>query len=191
MKRTLRGLLRGLVLLTVALPVAAVQVSKETLPDQWALDGQTLALNGAGARDYGFLKIRVYVAALYLTKPERSSTAILGSTEPKALHLKFLRNVSRADTVAAWQHYFEQNCAAPCKLPQTEIDAFKLLVPESPLGDTQTYLFRADGVELLRNGKSLGTVRGAEFARLLLATWIGAAPTTPELKQALLGGRRD
>jgi len=169
---------------------SAVQVGKETLPDQWTLDSQTLTLNGAGAREYGFLKIHVYVAALYLAKAEHATDAILKSATPKVLHMRFLRDVSRADTVSAWEHYFAENCLAPCVLPREEIKAFNAIVPQSDTGDTQTYLFRPDSVELLRNGNSLGVVRGADFARLLLSTWIGAAPTTPALKQALLGNAR-
>jgi hypothetical protein len=166
---------------------SAVQVGKLSLPDQWTVDGEALALNGAGTRQYGFLKIDVYVAALYLRKPDRSEQSILSSTSPKVMHLRFLRDVSQKDTVRAWQVYFESNCQSPCVLPRESIAAFNALVPPSKEGDTQTYVVKPDSIEFSNNGRLLCTVRGAEFSKLLLSTWIGASPTTPELKKALLG----
>jgi hypothetical protein len=165
----------------------SVQVGKESLPDQWTVDGATLVLNGAGPREYGFLKIKVYVAALYVVQRNSSSEGVLDAKTPKVLYTRFLRDVGLKDTLDAWDYYFAQNCTGSCTLPKEQIEAFKALVPVTVAGETQTYLFRADGVELLRNDKSLGVIQGAEFARLLLSTWIGAEPTTPALKKALLG----
>lgn len=165
----------------------AVQVGKESLPDQWALDGATLALNGAGPREYGFLRIKVYVAALYVAKRDATSQGVLDAKTPKVLHTRFLRDVDLKDTLAAWDYYLEQNCTGSCTLPKQQIEAFKALVPVTVAGETQTYVFRPDSVELLRNEKSLGVIQGADFARLLLSTWIGEVPTTPALKKALLG----
>jgi hypothetical protein len=165
----------------------AAQVGKDSLPDDWQLDGNTLVLNGAGPREYGFLRIKVYVAALYVAKRDASSPGVLDAKTPKVLYTRFLRDVELKDTLAAWDYYFEQNCTGSCTLPKQQIQAFKALVPVTVAGDTQTYLFRPDGVELLRNDKSLGVVQGGDFARLLLSTWIGEVPTTPALKKALLG----
>jgi hypothetical protein len=165
----------------------SAQVGKESVPDQWTVDGDSLVLNGAGPREYGFLKIKVYVAALYVAKKDQTSAGVLDAKTPKVMYTRFLRDVDLKDTLAAWDYYFEQNCKGSCTLPKKEIEAFKALVPVTVAGDTQTYLFRADGIELLRNDKSLGVVQGGEFARLLLSTWIGEVPTTPALKKSLLG----
>lgn len=189
MVRGLRVQPRVLLVLLCSWPllVLGVQVGKESLPDQWALDGTSLVLNGAGPREYGFLRIKVYVAALYVAKRDNSSAGVLDAKTPKVLHTRFLRDVELKDTLAAWDYYFEQNCKAGCTLPKAQIEAFKKIVPVTVAGETQTYLFRADGVELLRNEKSLGVIPGGDFARLLLSTWIGEVPTTPALKKALLG----
>ena len=184
MKRWWLAVLCGLPLLA-----AAVQVGKETVPDQWTVDGSQLVLNGAGPREYGFLRIKVYVAALYVAKRDSTSDGVLDAKTPKVLYTRFLRDVDLKDTLAAWDYYFEQNCTGSCQLPKQQIEAFKALVPVTVAGETQTYLFRADGVEMFRNDKSLGVVPGGDFARLLLSTWIGNVPTTPALKKALLGER--
>jgi hypothetical protein len=182
-------IIRVLLAVLCAWPLLAMgaKAGKDSLPDEWTVDGSKLVLNGAGPREYGFLRIKVYVAGLYLSKRESASNTVLDSDTPKVLHTRFLRDVSLKDTLSAWDYYFEQNCTGTCTLPKEQIEAFKALVPETQAGDTQTYVFRADGVEMLRNDKSLGIVPGADFARLLLSTWIGEVPTTPALKKALLG----
>ena len=152
-----------LVLAALAIPAVspAAQIGKVSMPDQWTVDGEALTLNGAGTVRYRFLKIDVYTAALYLRKTDRSEQSILGSTTPKVMHLRFLRDVSQKDTVRAWQVYFESNCQSPCVLPRESIAAFNALVPPSNEGDTQTYVFKPDSIEFSNNGKLLGTVRGA------------------------------
>lgn len=171
------------------LAAQALQVGDAVLPDRWDINDHALMLNGAGLREYGFLKIDVYAAALYLPSKLTNERQVLASTEPRVLHMQFFRDVSREDTIKAWDHYFAENCKAPCSLPQQEIAAFKKIVPETITGDTQTYVFQAEAVELLRNGISIGRVQGAAFSRLLLSTWIGDVPSTAELKAKLLGGK--
>lgn len=178
-----------LLALLLALPVQAAEIAGVQFAQTWTLDGQSLGLNGAGLREYGFLKVDVYAAALYLPVVQRSEATVLESAGGKVLHMHFFRDVGREDTVKVWDHYFAENCPAPCVLPQASIAAFKALVPETRAGDTQTYLFRAEGVEFLANGRTLGKVFGADFARLLLSTYIGRYPPTPELRAALLGSR--
>ena len=52
---------------------------KVNFPDQTVVDGSTLALNGLGLRQATMLKVNVYVAALYVTKPSADSDAILSA----------------------------------------------------------------------------------------------------------------
>lgn len=168
----------------------AIQVGDAQLPDSWALEGQPLVLNGAGLREYGAFRVNVYAAALYLSQQQKSLEAILKADTPRVIHLKIFRGASREDSIKAWGHYFDANCKAPCKIDKTALDAFNALIPPSKAGDTQTYIFRGGQLELLNNDVKLGIVKNAEFANLVLSTWIGAVPTTEALKRALLGEGR-
>lgn len=168
----------------------AIQVGDAKLPDSWTLEGQPLALNGAGLREYGTFRVNVYAAALYLAQPQKSLEAILKTDTPRVIHLKIFRGASREDSIKAWGHYFEANCKAPCVVDKTALDAFNALIPPSKAGDTQTYIFRSGQLELLNNNTKLGIVKNAEFANLVLSTWLGAVPTTEGLKRALLGESR-
>lgn len=173
----------------LALPAGAAEVAGIPFPDHWDLSGQTLVLNGAGLREYGVLGIDVYAAALYLETRENDADKVLASPRPKVLVMKFLRDGAREDTHKAWDIYFAKNCVAPCVLPAADIQAFKNFIPATRKGESQIYFFFADRVEVRSGASVLGQVHGAEFSRLLLSTWIGAQPTTGELKAALLGGK--
>lgn len=177
----------ALLLALIALPAHAVEVGGVSLPDSWPLPGQTLVLNGAGVREYGWFGIDVYAAALYLPVRMNDAETVLASAGPKVLSLHVLHGASVADTVAAWAPYFTANCAAPCTLPKAQVEAFNALAPSTQKGDVETYLFEGDAVTITHNGQRVGRIEGGGFARLLLSTWIGAAPTTAALRAALLG----
>ncbi|MGH8442022.1 MAG: chalcone isomerase family protein [Nevskiaceae bacterium] len=168
-------------------PAAPAELEGVKLPDQWTLAGRTLVLNGYGVRTYSIFRVNVYVAGLYLAAREADAERILGSAEPRVFHMQFKRAIGRDDTLTAWDYAFEKNCVGSCRLPGDRIEAFKALIPASRSGETQTYIFHADRVDILGNGKVLGTVPGADFSRLLLSTLLGPVPPTPELKRALLG----
>lgn len=174
-------------LLLCLLPAMASSASDGRFPDNYTLDQQPLVKNGAGVREYGWLKIAVYRAALYL--PERSSNAeaILAATTPRLIRMQLLRDVSQSDSRKAWHHYLQANCVAPCVLAESSLARFEALVPESRAGDSQDWLFRDGKLELYRNGSKLGEISDPVFARTVLAGWIGKVPTTEALKAALLG----
>ena len=46
----------------------------------------------------------------------------------------------------------------------------------------------SQGVHVTRNGRPMGAA-GLQFARVVLATFIGAEPSTPRLRRELLGLR--
>jgi Chalcone isomerase-like len=173
---------------------SAVKVGNVELPDTWLHEKETLVLNGAGMREYGFLRIAVYAGALYLPKRETNANAVLEAMTPRVIHMKMLRNVSREDSVKAWTHYLEANCTLPCVKDsepfKASLQIFERLVPDTQAGDTQTFVFKNGTAEWLRNGITLGDIRDVNFTRAWLASWIGSVPTTKNLRGALLGTPR-
>lgn len=175
-------------LLLMALPLLmAVEIAGVRFADTVEVAGQSLLRNGAGLRDYGPLRLRVYAAALYLPERLSDEQAILDHPGPKQLVMHFFRNGSVEDTRKAWQIYLEANCRADCAWPAAAVERFLALVPETRRGETQTFVWDAQGVAIFRNDTPLGRIDDPAFGRLLLATWIGEEPTTQALKRALLG----
>jgi Chalcone isomerase-like len=159
------------------------------MPEWWLHHQTRLVLNGSGFREYGLFNIKLYAAALYLSQRDNSAEAILNSSTIRVIHVKVLRNVSREDSIKGWNLYLEANCKAPCALESEAQRIFDLAIPESIAGDTQTFLFANQTLEMFQNGKRIATIENASFARTVLATWIGEHPSTVNLKLALLGKR--
>ena len=180
---------RRLLLAWVVVPqlALAVKVGDAELPDSWSLKGQTLVLNGAGLREYGLFRIPVYAAALYLPSRQQDEKRILSATTPRVVQMTMLRDVSRADSVKAWDIYLVANCKLPCQPQSDTRQKFLALIPDARAGDAQTFVFADDTLELFRNGKSLGGVADSALTTAVLASWIGEMPTTLDLKKRLLG----
>lgn len=176
-----------ILLLLVPSLASAVKVGETELPDTWTVNEQTLVLNGAGIREYSFLRIPVYAAALYLPARQQNESAILKATTPRVVHMKMLRDATRDDSAKAWDVYLNANCKSPCVMSNEARLKFLKLIPDTRSGDTQTFVFREGELEIFRNGKSLGTIVDAAFTIVVLASWIGEVPTTENLKKRLLG----
>lgn len=176
-----------LLLLLLSFSALAADTAGVVFPERWTLDKTELLKNGEGLREFGVMGLDIYAVALYLQKPERDARRVLDSSAPRVIHMQFFRGIGRDDLRKAWAYGFEQNCAPPCVLPQKELAAFQAFIPDWRRGDTETYEFYAEYMNLRSNGKLIGSVHGKDFVRLLLSTWIGDAPPTPELRAALLG----
>ena len=88
---------------------AATAVAREcdgvSFPEHIQAHGETLTLNGLGLRKATFLRIKVYVGALYVAHPTADANAILSSRDPVEIDLAFVFHVTagqfRAEVSAA------------------------------------------------------------------------------------------
>src|SRR5262249_25315430 len=98
----------------VALALAASNANAKecagvTLPDQVQVDGAALTLNGVGLRLATMLKVKVYVAGLYVVKSSNNAGALLSAGEPAELVLHFVRDVGADDIRKSFEEGFEKN----------------------------------------------------------------------------------
>jgi hypothetical protein len=186
------ALLRRLILTAlVAFPVAsasAATVEGVTMPDARMVSGTQLVLNGMGLRTYSILGIRIYVAGLYLERRSSDAEAILRSPEKKLLDIRFLRDVDAENGQKSWRTGFANNCQPPgCTVNQADVDRFISHVPAVRRGDESVMLFTSKGAVVTFNGRSMGDINDPHFAYVMLRTFLGPAPASPQLKRALLG----
>jgi hypothetical protein len=167
----------------------AAELDGVVLPDTTVEGGTTLRLNGIGVRTVSFLRLRVYVAGLYLPRPSNDATAILRSPEPRLLVIHFLRDVDEAKVRDAWREGLTNACKWPCYLDPHDLDRFLEKVGAVHAGDETRMLFTANGAVVKVNGSMRGEVSDLHFTEIMLASFIGDAPPTPELKRQLLGNR--
>lgn len=187
----LAGLLLVVTVLSGAMiapkPIAAATLDGVSFPDSVTVEGSRLLLNGVGLRTYSFLKIRIYVAALYLSEPSHDAGAILRSPGPKMLMLHFVRSVTTDQERKAWRDGLLDNCVAPCHIDPGDLARFLAALKPIHAGDQVVLLFDATGMTAWSNGTPLGKVPDPGFASALLATFLGPRPATEQLKRGLLG----
>jgi hypothetical protein len=163
----------------------AAELSGVTLPDTLKVGEKTLKLNGLGLRKKAVFK--VYVGGLYLESPSKDAGAILMADQGKALRMHFLRDLTKAQLVEAFQEGFEENVKdrAPQK---AAFDRMLALVPDVKEGSTLTFTYLpGKGTTLSAGSKDLGIFEGKGFADAVFAIWLGPKPPSEDLKKGLLG----
>jgi len=157
-------------------------------PDSVDVDGRTLALNGLGLRLATMLKVKVYVAALYVAERSPDAARILAAGAPRRIELHFLRDVAADDLDAAWDEGFAHN--APAQLPalRGKIAQLKRWMSDMRAGQRLVFTHAAGGLAVEVAGAPKGVIAGEDFAMALFSLWLGEQPPNPELKAGLLGG---
>ena len=183
---------RALILSSLLILAVGAAQAKEchgvSFPERKQVEGGDLTLNGLGIRKATFLKVNVYVAALYVTRPSRDPKALLQSDGPDELILHFVRDVGVDDLTKAWNEGFERNSKEQLPALNERIAKLNSWMSDMKTGQRLAFVRRPGaGVEVQVDGAEKGTIEGEDFARALLSIWLGAAPPNPELKRGLLG----
>ena len=181
------------VLTVIAVLGAGVAHGKEcsgiTFPEQAQLEGSTLSLNGLGLHKATMLKIKAYVAALYVTKASSDPKTILESNSPYVLILQVLRDVGASDISKGWQEGFERNAKKQLPALKERIATLNGWMADLKTGQRLTFSFKPGaGVQVNVNGTVEGTIAGEDFGKAFLSIVLGAHASDPGLKAGLLGG---
>jgi len=191
MQRT--AMLSGfLVLAVLGTAAQAKECRGIAFPEHLQVSGNDLALNGLGMRKATFLKVNVYVGALYVARPSHDPLPLIDPGSPAELILHFVRNVGVGDLRDAWKEGFEK--VAKDQLPAlgARIATLNSWMSSMETGQRLTFTrLPGAGIQVDVNGVVKGTIPGDDFARALLTIWLGPNPPNPELKSGLLGGSCD
>jgi len=179
--------------LVAAMLSAGVAQGKEckgvNFPDQAQVDGTSLTLNGLGLRQATAFKVNVYVGALYVAKTGSDPNAILGANAPYELILQFVRNVGADDLRKGWSEGFEKNSKDQLPALKERIAMLNGWMADVKTGERLTFTSKpGTGVTVNVNGAVKGVIKGDDFAKALLAIWLGSDPPNPEIKAGMLGG---
>jgi hypothetical protein len=182
----------GLVCMLLATAVCVAQERKcrdVTFPEHVQVNGSELTLNGLGVRKATFLKINVYVAALYVAKPLHEATSLIQSDTPQELVLQFVRNVDAGDLRKAFLEAFERGHTDQSPAMRERIAKLNGWMADMKSGQRLTFVrLPHSGIQVSVNGAQKGTIEGEDFARAFVSIWLGPAPPNSELKVGLLGG---
>jgi hypothetical protein len=160
-------------------------------PQHVQLDGAALTLNGLGVRKATFLKINVYVAALYVSKPSSDPDALIGSNAgPQELVLQFVRNVGVDELRKAWREGFERVAKDQLVALEQRIATLNSWMSDVTSGERLQFIREPhSGMQVTVNGMLKGTIAGDDFSRAFISIWLGTVPPNPQLKSGLLGGQ--
>ena len=161
-------------------------------PEHVQVNGTDLNLNGLGMRKATFLKVSVYVAALYVTRASHDPQPLIDPGTPAELTLHFVRNVGVGDLKNAWKEGFERVAKDQMATLGARVNLLDSWMSDIKTGQTLSFVrLPGMGIQVSVNGAVKGTITGDDFSRAFVAIWLGPEPPNPELKSGLLGGSCD
>lgn len=189
MTRLSGTLLAGLAGLAVVAAADARECKGVDFPEHVQVNGTDLTLNGLGMRKATFLKVNVYVGALYVTRASHDPQPLIDPGAPAELTLHFVRNVGADDLKKAWKEGFERVAKDQMASLGARVTLLNSWMSDIKTGQRITFVrIPGTGIQVSFNGAVKGTITGDDFSRALLSIWLGKEPPNSELKEGLLGG---
>jgi len=168
---------------------SAAEIEGVEFAEQLRLGDQELRLHGTGLLRYKVV-FRGYVAALYLGDSlvgDATVSSVL-TDEPRRLEIEYFWAIPAKEFAKATIAGISQSTdASTFETLRDRIEQLNVLYEDVEAGDRYaiTYL-PGVGTELARNGRSLGTIEGADFAKALFGIWLGDQPLDESLRSQLL-----
>jgi len=166
--------------------LSAKSINDINLPD--TISNPQLILNGAGVRSKFIFDL--YVAGLYLQKPNKNADEIINANKPMAIKLYITSSLISSDKMKnATIEGFEKSTKGNLKPLQKEIDEFLSVFKEDIKGgDRYTFLYTPnDGLKIYKNGNLKSTIEGLDFKKALFGIWLCDEPAQESLKKEMLG----
>jgi len=160
--------------------------------DHAVVEGTDLTLNGVGLQKATFLRVDVYVGALYVAATSRDPRALIDSDGPQELLLHFLRSVSVRDVRDQWTKDFVHVVPDRPASLMRRVATLNSWLSDIKRGQRLTFVRQpGEGIQVSIDGVRKGTVPGDDFSRVFMSIWLGAAPPSAALRAGLLGGPCD
>ena len=168
----------------------AVDVEGVSIPGQIVMEGKTLELNGAGVRTKFFFDI--YVGALYLVSPANHAEAVLEKPSPARVSMDILYSeVNKEKLIKGWTSGFKKNQSkASFAALKERLNVFNGMFTDLKEGDHLYFDFLTNGeTHVVIKSRAVGSIKGIDFQRALLALFLCDKPAVSDLKQAMLKGK--
>jgi len=144
-----------------------------------------LQLNGTGIRKATFLKVKVYVASLYLEKRSHSAEEIAQSPLAR-LELNFVRDIGKERIQNAWKEAFDEHSRKYSGM-DAEVSRFVSAFYAVKEGDHISFDFLPKQIQVLEVGKAIFKSENPDFRKALWSIFIGTNPIQEDLKEGILG----
>ena len=169
-------------------PAIAAEIEDVSFPERVEAGSTAIPLYGLGLLRYRVL-FRGYVGGLYLPAEARASQTL--DDIPKALELYYFWDIKgrffgeAADELLAKSLPPERLAAL-----RSRLDRLHSLYEDVEEGDRYRLTYVPEqGTTLSLNGRPLGTIPGADFARDYFGIWLGEQPLSEAFRDQILAGR--
>lgn len=180
-------LIIGICLVWLTGVVQAREFKDINVPEEVALAGKDISLNGVGMRTKFFFDI--YVGALYLESAVKTREDVLSQKGPKRVFMHFVYDeVASEKLVAGWNDGFEGNLSdEQLRALAERIKAFNAMFDTAHAGDEVMLDYLPEqGTRVTIKGEVKGVIKGKDFNDALLNIWLGDQPADDDLKEAML-----
>ena len=177
----------ALIITLLSLSSFSAEKAGVKIPDTMKVNGSDLMLNGIGVRRATFLRIKVYVGGLYLTKKTNKTEEILSQPYPKYISMNFIRDVDKEDLQKAWFEGLEAAVEKSKRAPLMKaFNEFNSRMVDIKKGQSILITFTKKGVETEVAGTKKPLIANSDFSRALLSVWFINA-RDEELRDELMG----
>lgn len=177
MKKILTISLATVLAVSLAIPALhAAEIAGVTLEESLQIGEKKAALTGMGLRTKTFLKVKVYVAGLYMEDPSLKAGDIIASDQSKAIVMNFLyKEVEGEKLQESWRDGFDSNTPSAGADLKKQMDRFVSLFTDSAMkGDRYVFAYEpGKGTSISLKGEVKAMIPGRDFASALMAIWFG------------------
>jgi len=157
-------------------------------PDVETVNGTKLVLNGLGIRKATWIRLKVYIAALYLQKKSQNINDIINPL-PRKLVMHFVMDLSAKKLIKGWNEGFTnvfKGQEAELKKLRPAIDKFNSYMQDIEKGQKIVLIFDKKGLQTRVNGKEKPLIADPEFTKALISVWF-VNPKDENLRDKLQG----
>ena len=153
-------------------------------PPSVTVNGQSLLLNGAGAREKSAFD--GYAGSLYTPKRVSTEEELFQEPGDKLLRLDILRDkVEKEKIMGVFEEGFSKSAPDIARSPDAK-RFLTLFKADFYKGDKVELFLGGDGtVAASHNGLALGTVKSSPLVRGILKSWFSKKPTDEKLKDKI------
>lgn len=164
----------------------ALEIEGVKIPDKITCEGKEIPLSGAGLRTATFLKVRVFVLAVYApTKILKGKGAELDQ-RPMCFEMTYLREFDNEDVDKAWDYQFKESSTHDYPGLKDHVKDVKKYFGEIK-GDRKESFSLVEGTtKVYENGELKGEIKGEDFQKSFLSIWFGPNPPTKHLQESIL-----
>lgn len=172
MKRRVLRVLTLVCILAGAATGEAAAGSSSPLRHRLVYGDRPLVLRSASLKEVSFLKVNVYWVGLYLEAPTTPRDSLFNPQEIKAFVFHFLRDVKSEKIRKGWIEDLE-TCAAECPTVIAQGRSLAAKMPDVRSSQEVAYILYPDRVDVFIDGVALGSLRGRDASKAILATFLG------------------